>query len=81
MERVRRTFELREDLLKSAYELVPKHKKRDVIELSLEEFIASRRQKDLTDLRGKISFHENYENGYKAMRDGKYQDIEGVVTE
>ncbi len=40
--------------------------KREMVETALREFIASRRRKDLRDLRGKIAFREDYD--YKEMR-------------
>ena len=57
-----------ENLLDEAYSLMPGHNKKAVIEIALKEFVSSRKQKNLRDLRGKIKFDDNYD--YKAMRDG-----------
>ena len=40
--------------------------KRELVETALREFITNRRRRDLRDLRGKISFREDYD--YKEMR-------------
>jgi Arc/MetJ family transcription regulator len=40
--------------------------KRERVETALREFITNRRRRDLRDLRGKISFREDYD--YKEMR-------------
>jgi Arc/MetJ family transcription regulator len=40
--------------------------KRELIETALKEFVDIRKRKNISELRGKISFRENYD--YKAMR-------------
>jgi Arc/MetJ family transcription regulator len=40
--------------------------KRELIETALKEYVDTRKRKNIRDLRGKISFSENYD--YKAMR-------------
>jgi len=40
--------------------------KRELIEAALKEYVDTRKRKNIKDLRGKISFRENYD--YKAMR-------------
>jgi len=40
--------------------------KREIIETALKEYVDTRKRKNIRDLRGKISFNENYD--YKAMR-------------
>jgi len=40
--------------------------KRELIEVALKEYVDTRKRKNIKDLRGKISFSENYD--YKAMR-------------
>jgi len=60
------SYELSEDLLKRAYDLMPNHTKRTVIETALIEFVQKRERKNLKDLRGKIKFEDGYD--YKAMR-------------
>ncbi len=43
--------------------------KRELIETALREFVKSKKMKNLSDLKGKILFAENYD--YKKMREGK----------
>ncbi len=43
--------------------------KRELIRVALQEFVHNRKRKNLRDLRGKISFRENYD--YKSMREGR----------
>jgi len=43
------------------------HTKKELVEVALQEFVRSRKLKDLRDLRGKVEFSEGYD--YKAMRD------------
>jgi Arc/MetJ family transcription regulator len=40
--------------------------KRELIEVALKEYVDTRRRKNIKELRGKISFKENYD--YKVMR-------------
>ena len=40
--------------------------KRELIEAALKEYVDTRKRKNIRDLRGKISFRDNYD--YKAMR-------------
>ena len=41
----------------------------EVVEKALQEFVAARSRKDLSDLRGQIQFSDNYD--YKALREGR----------
>jgi len=43
--------------------------KKDLIEIALKEFVKNRKSKNLKDLKGKISFADDYD--YKRMRIGK----------
>jgi Arc/MetJ family transcription regulator len=43
--------------------------KRELIETALKEFVNNRRMKNLSELKGKILFADNY--NYKKMRAGK----------
>jgi len=52
--------------------------KRAVIEKALEEFIENRNQKNLRDIRGKISFQDNYREEYKNYRQSKYAPVDEV---
>jgi Arc/MetJ family transcription regulator len=45
------------------------HTKKDLIETALKEFVRNHKMKNLKDIKGKISFDENYD--YKQMRIGK----------
>ena len=40
--------------------------KRELIEIALKEYVDNRKRKNISELRGKIKFRENY--NYKAMR-------------
>ena len=44
--------------------------KKDLIEIALKEFVKNRKSKNLKDLKGKISFADDYD--YKRMRIGKW---------
>ena len=65
MQRV--SYVLNKDLLNRAYNLMPNHNKRTVIETALIEFIQKRERKNLKDLRGIICFEDSYD--YKTMRE------------
>lgn len=67
--KTRTTFELDDQILQQAYDLMPELTKRSIIELALTEFIQKRKQKDIRELFGKGMIDENYD--YKAMRAGK----------
>jgi Arc/MetJ family transcription regulator len=43
--------------------------KKDVVDRALLEFVERRTRKDLTEIRGKIRFADDYD--YKAMRKGR----------
>jgi hypothetical protein len=45
------------------------HTKRELIEVALREFVTTRKIKNIRDLKGKISFADDYD--YKAMRAGE----------
>ena len=40
--------------------------KKELIETALKEYVDTRKRKNIGELRGRISFHEDYD--YKAMR-------------
>ncbi|MGP1432530.1 MAG: type II toxin-antitoxin system VapB family antitoxin [Treponema sp.] len=42
------------------------HTKRELVEVALQEYIQNRKIKDIRELKGKISFDEQYD--YKEMR-------------
>ena len=43
--------------------------KKDIISIALQEFVDSRKRKNLLELSGKIKFRDDYD--YKAARQGK----------
>ena len=43
--------------------------KKELVETALKEYVMNRKRKNLKDLRGKVSFREDYD--YKSMREGK----------
>ena len=43
--------------------------KKEVVDLALKELIATRSRKNLSELKGKITFAEGYD--YKALREGR----------
>ena len=45
------------------------HTKKELVETALQEYIQNRKIKDIRELKGKISFDEQY--NYKEMRIGK----------
>lgn len=45
------------------------HTKKELVETALQEFVKSRKLKDIRDLRGRVQFSEGYE--YKSMRAGQ----------
>ena len=58
-----------DDLMSKAMKLSGFTKKREVIELAINEFIQRRTQKSLLELRGAIQFMDEYD--YKALREGQ----------
>jgi Arc/MetJ family transcription regulator len=67
---VRTNIVLDDSLVDEAFKYAENiHTKRELIEVALREFVTSRKVKNLRDLKGKISFDDNYD--YKAMRGGE----------
>lgn len=58
---------INEQLIEEAKKLTGLKTKKDIVNLALEELIRSRQRKNLMDIRGKISFAEDYD--YKKMRE------------
>ena len=58
---------LDDDLLAEALRLSGAKTKKDVISRALEEFVTTRKRRNLLELEGKISFRDNYD--YKTMRE------------
>ena len=55
-----------DDLLNEAFSVSNARTKKDLIHEALKEFIRLKKQKDLTDLAGAITFHKNY--NHKKLR-------------
>ncbi len=55
-----------DELLSEAMKLSGATTKKEVIAKALEEFVLTRKRRNLLELAGKIRFHDNYD--YKAMR-------------
>lgn len=63
---MRTNIELDDNLVKEAFKYADVKTKKDLIDLSLKEFVANRRRKDISELKGKIKFANGYD--HKAMR-------------
>jgi Arc/MetJ family transcription regulator len=63
---MRTNIEIDDTLVKEAFKYSEVRTKKDLIDLSLKEFIANRKRKDISELKGKIRFADGYD--YKAMR-------------
>lgn len=57
---------LDDNLLQEAFRLSKVKTKKKLIHEALKEFVATRKQKNLTEIRGKIKFAEGYD--YKKLR-------------
>ena len=66
---VRTNIVLDEELLKEAFELSNAKTKRELVHMALKQYVANCKKKNLLDLKGKVSFSEDY--NYKKMREGK----------
>ncbi len=66
---MRTNIVLNDELVKEAFkysgEIVTK---KELVETALKEYVSNRKRKNLKEIRGKISFRENYD--YKSMREG-----------
>jgi len=60
---------LDDKLINEAIALSNVKTKKDVISCALQEFVATRKRRNLLDLEGKIEFQDDYD--YKAMRKNK----------
>jgi len=56
-----------DELIEQAMRISGLSTKKDIVAIALKEFVERRARKDLADLRGKISFAEDY--NYKLMRE------------
>ena len=55
-----------DDLLNQAFSVSSARTKKDLIHEALSEFVRLKKQKDLTDLAGSVTFHKNYD--HKELR-------------
>jgi len=60
---------LDDDLINEAIKLSEVKTKKDVINIALREFVATRKRSNLLDLEGKIEFSDNYD--HKVLREGR----------
>jgi Arc/MetJ family transcription regulator len=65
---MRTNVELDDDLLKKAFRYSKARTKKGLLHEALQELIAAREKLDLRDLRGKITFRDDYD--YKKLRKG-----------
>lgn len=64
------TLDLDESLLKEALQLTNFTTQEELVNLALQEFVKSRRQKNLLDLAGQIQFVRDFD--YKALRETRH---------
>jgi len=62
------SIELDDKLVKEALKYSTVKNKKDLITMALKEFVETHKRKDLSDLKGKISFGDDYD--YKKLREG-----------
>jgi Arc/MetJ family transcription regulator len=65
---MRTNIDLDDELMKRAFRYSRAKTKKGLIKEALQELIAAREKLDLRDLKGKISFREDYD--YKKLRRG-----------
>ncbi len=64
---MRTNIVLNDELAKEAFKYSGNIKtKRELVETALNEYVSNRKRKNLQEIRGKISFREDYD--YKSMR-------------
>ncbi len=66
---MRTNIELNDSLVKEAFKYSGVKTKKELIDLSLREFVENRKRKNLRDLKGKVGFAKDY--NHKEMRTGK----------
>jgi Arc/MetJ family transcription regulator len=66
---VRTNIVLDDNLVKEPFRHAPVKTKRELVDLALREFVASRKRKDLRELFGRGGIRADYD--YKALRIGK----------
>lgn len=66
---MRTNIDLDEALVHEAMKLCGAKTKKELISQALQEFVATRKRRNLIDLSGKIEFSEGYD--YKSLREGR----------
>ena len=66
---MRTNIDINDNLIQDAMNLSGSKTKKEVVELALSEFVRRRTQKNLAELRGKITFADDYD--YKMARSGE----------
>ncbi len=64
------TLNLDESILNEALQLSNLTTQEELVNLALQEFVRSRRKKNLLDLVGQVQFTEDF--GYKALRETRH---------
>ena len=64
------TLNLDESLLNEAFQLTKLSTQEDLVRLALQEFVRSRRKKNLIDLAGQIQFTQDFD--HKALRETRH---------
>lgn len=65
---MRTNIDIDEKLLEEAQELLNIKTKKELVNLAIYELVENYKKKNLMDLKGKISFFDDYD--YKSMREG-----------
>ena len=65
---MRTNIVINDEMMKKAMDLSNLKTKKEVVECALQEYVANHSRKNLSDLRGKILFAEDYD--YKSLREG-----------
>ncbi len=66
---MRTNIVLDDELVKEAFRHAPVKTKRELVDLALREFVASRKRRDLRELFGRGGIRADYD--YKSLRNGK----------
>lgn len=66
---MRTNIVLDDELVKEAMMLSDAKTKKELISKALQEFVATRKRRNLLELDGKIDFSEDYD--YKSLREGR----------
>ncbi|MCL1914421.1 MAG: type II toxin-antitoxin system VapB family antitoxin [Eubacteriaceae bacterium] len=66
---MRTNIDIDDNMMQKAMEVSGLKTKKEVVELAIQEFVQKRTRKDLSELRGKIQFADDYD--YAAIRKGR----------